>query len=341
MGFSNQERINMNSKALAAAVIDANPVAQWYETRNPFAFMLNGSKILTNLGSVPVAANLTAARNNATANPALISDLSQVGDAVRLTAVPGTNNTTWIAYSVYNDASSTLLDNWIQPQMVLQSSGAASIGYSIILYDGDPNAGGTEVTTTDGTTGTGASKSVGWIWNYANGLLLLSDDFKSSVSDPYVLGFRYIGSTANDSAATSSTVEVTLTADEAISIGDIVRLVLNSEGGGLTAGRAVKAIATNPNSDDVYIAKTAAAAQGNTFTAVMTGNINVQVGSGLAATNNGASLFLSGSVAGRATLTPPSASGSTVVRLGKLTGANGSTSTPTMLFRPETLVQIG
>ena len=61
MGFSNQERINLNSKALAANVIDANPIAQWYETRNPFAFLLSGTKILTQLSLIPAASSLSAA----------------------------------------------------------------------------------------------------------------------------------------------------------------------------------------------------------------------------------------------------------------------------------------
>ena len=50
--------------AIAASVVDANPVAQWYETRNPFAFMLDGNKILTQLSEVPVAPDLATARSN-------------------------------------------------------------------------------------------------------------------------------------------------------------------------------------------------------------------------------------------------------------------------------------
>jgi hypothetical protein len=222
MGFSNQERINLNSKALAANVIDANPIAQWYETRNPFAFLLSGTKILTQLSLIPAASSLSVAQSNAAANPTIISDLSLTSSAVRLTAVAGTNNSTYIAYSVYNDASSTVLDNWVQPQLIPQSSGAASIGYSIILYDGDPATTGVQVTTTDGTTGTGQSKTVGWIWNYAQGILLLSDDFKGSVSDPYVMGFRYIGTNANDAATSQNTINNYI-ADETIVIGEALR----------------------------------------------------------------------------------------------------------------------
>ena len=100
MGFSNQERINFNSKALAASVVDANPVNQWYETRNPFAFMLDGQKILLELASIPVAANIGAARTNATNNPTLISDLSSECGCSSIN-VGGRNKQLYL-YSVYN-----------------------------------------------------------------------------------------------------------------------------------------------------------------------------------------------------------------------------------------------
>ena len=199
MGFSNQERINLFTKALAAGVYDANSTAVWYESKFPFTFALDGDSVWTNLAGIPAAANLTTARSNAASNPTIIEDLSQNADAVRLTLVSGTNSSTYAAYATYNDTSSELLKNWILPQLVPQSSGTPSIGYAIALYDGDPASGGTLVTTTDGTTGTGVNKTVGWIFSYASGILILSDDFKSSISDPYILGFRYIGTTANDS----------------------------------------------------------------------------------------------------------------------------------------------
>jgi len=335
MGFSNQERTNMNSKALAASVIDANPVAQWYETRNPFEFMLSGTKILTQLASIPVAGSLATARSNASSNPTLISDLSQPASAIRMTTVAGTNNSTYLAYSVYNDTTSTKLDNWIQPQMVLQSTGSPSIGYTVILYDGDPNAGGTEITTTDGTTGTGSAKTVGWIFNYALGMLLLSDDFKGSVSNPYIMGFRYTGTTANDSGVTS----VTIVADQTIVAGNLLRMVQNGEGGGLTAGRAVKAISTSVVGSEIIGIATSGGNQGDTITLESVGQVSITFGSALASTSNGQKVFLS-NVAGQATLTAPSTSGNTVVQLGILKGANGSDTTIEVLIDTKTLITI-
>lgn len=323
MGFSNQERINMFAKALLSGVIDANASAVWYETFTPYSLLLDGGKVWTQLSSIPAAGNLSTAQSNASANPTLIQDKSAAASAVRLTAVAGTNNTTYIAYNTYNTPSSGVLDNWLQPQLVPQSSGAPSNGYSIQIYDGDPDAGGTLVSTSEGQTGTGDSTTVGWVFNYARGILLLAADFKSSVSNPYVTGFRYIGNTALTASSSSTTFD--LVADEAIAVGDAVRLVINGEGGGLTAGRAVKAIATSITASEVIgVAATAAGAQGATFSVAQAGLTTIHMDSAPASTANGASIFLSRSTAGRATLTAPSTSGDSVIKLGKLTGANGS-----------------
>lgn len=235
MGFSNQERINLNSKVLAARVKDANEAAQWFESRFFADFVIDAEKVWTEfplLRQFP-AANLAAAQANA-AGPlsGVIEDISAPVDAVRLSAVPGTNGSTYVAYSIFNDFSSPILGNWLQPQQVPQTSGAASIGYSIRLFEGDPNLGGVEILTTDGTTGTGENKTVGWIFDYGLGQLLLSADFRASVTDPYILGFRYIGSTAQDgytnldgdvTGAANSNVVETITG-----VSGVVELVANN-----------------------------------------------------------------------------------------------------------------
>lgn len=214
MGFSNQERINLLTKALAAGVLDANSFSVWYESFFPFRFINEGSTVWLELPTLRLypAANLTVARANA-ALPALatiLEDISQPASAVRLTAVTGTNGSTWTAYNTYGDPSSDTKRNWVLPQLVSQANGMPSNGYSIRLYEGDPNAGGVEITTSAGTTGVGDEKTVGWIWNYANGMLLLSEDFKASVTNPYVLGFRYIGRTSDDTDADLQALETTV-----------------------------------------------------------------------------------------------------------------------------------
>lgn len=203
MAFDNQERINLNSKVLAAGVKDANEVGQWYETIFPNTFVSRGDKVWTNPDLATLLANPASNVGEAQANAAgplagIIVDYSNPVNAIRLSPVPGTNGSTYVAFDVFGNLGSTQLDNWVQPQFVPRTNGLPSIGYAVRLFDGDPNAGGTEILVTDGTSGTGVNKSVGWIFDYANGMLLLSADFRGSVADPWVLGFRYIGSTAND-----------------------------------------------------------------------------------------------------------------------------------------------
>ena len=206
MGFSDQERRNIDTKVLQASVFDANSTGVWFESRLASGKMIDGRQVLAEMDKLEdnPAANVTDARNNA-AGPlnGIIEDKSNPIDAIRLTAVPGTNGSTYVALSTFGDWSSVRIKNWIQPQIAPLSSGAASIGYAVRLYNGNPNAGGVEVFTTDGTTGLGVNKTVGWIFNYDNGELILSDDFKGSVTDPYVMGFYYIGATGGAGGGSS------------------------------------------------------------------------------------------------------------------------------------------
>lgn len=199
MGFANQERINLNSKVLAASVIDANETTQWYESRNLNEFSISPGKVLLDLPTLRQypAANLAAAQANALVISDIIEDRSADGYAIRLTQVPGAAGT-WVALSTYGNFSSERLENWIQPQAVPQTTGSASIGYAIELYNGQPGAGGVLVNSTAGLTGSGSTASVGWIFNYAQGLLLLSADFRGTITDPWIKGFRYIGPTVSD-----------------------------------------------------------------------------------------------------------------------------------------------
>ena len=345
MGFSNQEAINLNFASLAAGVIDANSAAVWFEKQFGFSFQLDAGSVLTQLSSIPSAGNATVARTNATNNPTLIEDLSQASDAKRLTLIAGTNFSTYAAYSTYNDASSGLLKNWLLPQLVPQSSGAPSNGYSVQLYNGNPSSGGTLITTTDGQTGTGATKQVGWIFNYALGLLLISDDFytrtgiNNATFDPYIVGFRYIGNTASTGTASATATTSSFVADEAIVVGNIVRIVVSSDSG-LTPGRVLKANAgVEKEAEVVGIATTAAGAQGSALTVATGGETSILFSSAPASTDNGKQVYLS-TTDGTATLTPPSSSGQTVVQLGKLKGADGSDTTPTVVLNIQVLITL-
>ena len=201
MGLTNQERINLNSKVLAAKVIDNNQVGQWYESKFPFLPNSTSQRVLVDYQMFldNPANNLSQAQTNANGVlSGVCVNYSNSVDAIRLTNVVGTNNTTWVAKETYGDLGSNTINDWIQPQTIPQNNGNPSFGYGVRLFDGDPNSGGSEIFTTDGQTGSGPSTSVGWVWNYDLGLLFLSDDFKSSISDPYVMGFVYNGSYLSD-----------------------------------------------------------------------------------------------------------------------------------------------
>ena len=210
MGFSERELVNINSAALQAMVLDSNSAAVWYEKVLAFQFVLPSSKVWTETASIPSADTLAQARTNATANPTIIQDLSQNASAVRLGEVPGTNKATWACYGEVVGVPTPgqpIISNWILPQLISNPTGNPSNGYTVKLYNGDPNAGGTLINPGDGQTGSGEEKSVGWVFNYASGSLLLSSDFytrtdiNSNTFDPYIVGFRYIGITAGGGGA--------------------------------------------------------------------------------------------------------------------------------------------
>lgn len=203
MSFSQLERVVAAAKILQGGVIDSDGAAQWYESVRAFEFALPPSKIwieADTLRANPAGDLATAQANCAGPLAGIVEDLSAAASAVRLSPLPGVNNT-YIAYSVYGDFSSTYLDNWLKPTFIPQASGAPSNGYAARLFNGDPNGAGFEVLTTDGTTGTGINKSVGWIWNYDNGMLLLASDY--AVADPWIVGFRYIGAIAGSGGSSN------------------------------------------------------------------------------------------------------------------------------------------
>lgn len=206
MGFSELERIQIAAKTLAASVKDADPTSQWYESTQFHTAVIPGTNIWTESGLL--RANPAPGPGPASAQALAAGTLSGVVEdrsstALQMSAVPGVNNT-YVALSTLDDFSSTRLDNWISPQFVPLTTGYPSTGYAIRLYNGVPGPSN-EVLTTDGTIGTGIDKTVGWFFDYAGGLLLLSDNFSTTflsqtgntwLGTPYITGFRYIGETA-------------------------------------------------------------------------------------------------------------------------------------------------
>lgn len=195
MSFDRIELENINNKILQTGVVDASEVSQWYESRFPYEFTITKEQILSEFDIVKQypAANKTQAINASNAVPNIIQNLSSPANAIRLTPIPGTNKSTYAAYETYNNMSSNRLKNWISPQKINLPNGLPSRGYSINLYDGNPNTGGRLITTTEGASGSGSEATVSWLWNYDLGLLFLSNEFRETINDPYVTGFRYIG----------------------------------------------------------------------------------------------------------------------------------------------------
>jgi len=346
MGFSNQERINLNSKALQAGVLDGNASAVWYETFFPFGFILSSESVFTQMAALRAlpAANLGVAQTNAGNNPSLIQDKSADANAVRLTLISGTNQTTYAAYSTYNDTTSAIFENWLLPQLVPQSTGSPSNGYAVRLYNGDPNSGGTEITTTAGTTGTGVNKTVGWVFNYALGLLLLSSDFftESGITagtfNPYILGFRYVGTTAGSGSGTTEATSVSFTAlaGENLAAGDVVRFDTTTN-----PGRVLKAQANNVANSDVCGVVKSTATTGNSATLYTAGSISVAFQATPASSSNGSRVYLDPANAGKATLTLPSSSGQAIILLGRLVGGDGSDSTPNIVLGVQEVAHLG
>ena len=128
----------------------------------------------------------------------------------------------FIAYSTYNDTSSTRLTNWIDTQF-----GSA---YLIKVYKGDPNSGGVALSA----AGSGAND--GWFFDYSAGVLNFNDtSVPSGVTDTniYIVGYRYIGSTGAPTPGTSTFNFTDLTISRNLSVGGISTFtgLLDANGG--------------------------------------------------------------------------------------------------------------
>ena len=88
----------------------------------------------------------------------------------------------FIAYSTYNNTSSAILGDWIDPQF--------GDAYIIKVYKGDPNSGGTLLSAA------GAGSNDTWFFDYSSGVLNFNGTaIPSGVTDTniYIVGYRYIG----------------------------------------------------------------------------------------------------------------------------------------------------
>ena len=164
-----------------------------------------------------------------------------------------------------------------------------------------------------------------------NRILLLSDDFKASVTDPYIMGFRYIGNTATTSASTANRVQQDFTADETLAVGDLVRFVTSADVG-LTAGASDKSSSNDLcDSGSNWGSSQHRDARKHCFSDPIGDGFD-QVREFPCGFFQWKKVFLS-ATSGQATLTPPSGANNAVLLLGRLSGATGSLSTPQCVLK--------
>ena len=91
-------------------------------------------------------------------------------------------NRTFIAYSTYNNTSTDILGDWIDPSF--------GSDYIIKVYKGDPNSGGVLLSAA------GTASNDTWFFDYSSGVLNFNgSQVPSGVtsSNIYIVGYRYIG----------------------------------------------------------------------------------------------------------------------------------------------------
>ncbi len=191
MAFSTTEKVNGSDKLALqiTGTADDSPGPKWWYSENfPWKPIVDPDTIWVDFSSIPGAANGTAADAAVTANPTILEKRK-----VHLTADPTSNNRAYLARWTYGDNTSPMFGAWIQPSLV-RNSGDASWGYAIRLYNGDPDGGGTELST---TYHGGASGAPSWKFSYSSGIIGVSTDERDHYStlDLWIVGYRYIGPT--------------------------------------------------------------------------------------------------------------------------------------------------
>lgn len=129
----------------------------------------------------------------------------------------------------------------------------------------------------------------------------------------------------------ATTVELTGTAAEALAAGDLVYL---DEAGGVTAGQFRKARADNFTTTDALGVVKSSVGAGASATVYQAGVVTVTMNVAPAATDNGKRVFVDVGAAGKGTITIPSLTGGFAgsKQIGRLIGADGATTTPTVLL---------
>ena len=208
MGFTKEEVRRLNFKVQAGNVIDADSGAYWYQAGLENQPSVKPNRVLTQFSTVTAnppadfAALVTLTAGGGALNGIVANEFSST--STRLDILTAGLKNTYVAYNTYNTPSSGRKDLWVSPVAVRQANGDPSPAYTISLFSGDPNAGGVGISTSTGQ-GSGSDPEVGWVWNYDQGLLFVSNSLVSTIEgdtttypaglDFYVQGFQYIGTT--------------------------------------------------------------------------------------------------------------------------------------------------
>ena len=185
MGFTPEEVRRLNFKVQAGNVIDADLGNYWYQSKLENLPAVLPRRILTQYNivtsNVPSSfANLLTLVNTGALNGIVENGYGDpfgvppVITSTRLTRVGVGFDNTWVAWNTYNTPSSGRKDLWVSPPSVPDSSGNPTSFYEVVLYSGDPDNGGVSISTSVGQ-GSGANSEAGWVWNYSQGLLFLSN----------------------------------------------------------------------------------------------------------------------------------------------------------------------
>jgi len=192
MAFSDSEKLSIVSK-LTQQIESTTDSKYWFNELFGWAPITPLNKIWQSFNDIPPATNPSEADTNVTNNPTILEKRK-----IRLTADVTSNYGAYVARTTYNDNSSPIYENWIQPALI-RDGGDPSNGYVAKLFHGDPDSGGTEISTIY-HAGTGGAPC--WAYSYTSGILFISGDeanhFKTTFYDInglWIYGYRYIGAT--------------------------------------------------------------------------------------------------------------------------------------------------
>jgi len=201
--FSQEEKLNAAKKLANQVVGTENAgigIKPYYAEEFPWIPIIPPNKIWSQIDEISGATNESQAISVAAAIPSIVERVK-----VRLTSLNTSNNNAYVARSTYNNTSSNVLDNWIQPQLIRTITNDSSLGYSVNLYHGDPDSGGTLLPTNyEGLDG-----EPSWEWYYSSGILVVAEDENTTYHTFYntnglwIQGFRYVGETGGTGGGSS------------------------------------------------------------------------------------------------------------------------------------------